>query len=389
MKKKFFIKVCYVLMLLQSGSVVAQLTVTDEGRVAVGPLITNSGEDALNVVSMSIYGKGDTLGVAGKLAFGDFSQFDTWGWNVFVGEYVDSVNRVPLDSAHGDTDKLWLHGKNGFNLTYGRGEYEVMSFDVKKDNRLHFNSLLIGDNFGVPAYDSTNVRANPLRNNLNRLLSLDCISFDKSWRSANSNMISEYSGFNGTNKQSRDITFFSDFEKRMERENRFHTGFDLASIESAFPELVSTDSVGNKYVDYINLIPIMVQAIQEQAMIISAYGRKIRELSSGETDTSTFGTKIAATDTHVISGQDAVLYQNTPNPFNTITEINYFLPQGFNTANIFVFNLQGDLQQTYNITMPGFGSVQISASQLNPGMYFYSLVVDGLEVETKKMILTQ
>jgi len=31
----------------------------------------------------------------------------------------------------------------------------------------------------------------------------------------------------------------------------------------------------------------------------------------------------------------------------------------------------------------------ISGSELNAGMYFYSLIADGKEVDTKKMILTK
>jgi hypothetical protein len=35
------------------------------------------------------------------------------------------------------------------------------------------------------------------------------------------------------------------------------------------------------------------------------------------------------------------------------------------------------------------GGLQISSGELMPGMYFYTLLVNGEEVDTKKMILTE
>ena len=52
-------------------------------------------------------------------------------------------------------------------------------------------------------------------------------------------------------------------------------------------------------------------------------------------------------------------------------------------------NLQGNLLLTYNLSDNGFGSVVINGSSLNAGMYIYSLVVNGQEAETKRMILTK
>ena len=86
---------------------------------------------------------------------------------------------------------------------------------------------------------------------------------------------------------------------------------------------------------------------------------------------------------------NAFLYQNTPNPFNTTTEIKYFLPEGSTNAYIYVFNLQGNLLLTYNLSDNGFGSVIINGSSLDAGMYIYSLVINGQEAETKRMILTK
>jgi len=36
-----------------------------------------------------------------------------------------------------------------------------------------------------------------------------------------------------------------------------------------------------------------------------------------------------------------------------------------------------------------FGEITIAGNDLTPGMYLYSLFVDGNEIDTKRMILTQ
>jgi hypothetical protein len=47
-----------------------------------------------------------------------------------------------------------------------------------------------------------------------------------------------------------------------------------------------------------------------------------------------------------------------------------------------------ELQQ-YSINGKGKQSVTINGNSLEPGMYLYSLVIDGKEVDTKRMILTK
>jgi hypothetical protein len=133
-----------------------------------------------------------------------------------------------------------------------------------------------------------------------------------------------------------------------------------------------------------------VLSIKEMGLL----SEDITTMSESSTD-SNFTTKSSTSDTITTTDTinsilaNAFLYQNTPNPFNTTTEIKYFLPEGSTNAYIYVFNLQGNLLLTYNLNDNGFGSVEINGSSLNAGMYVYSLVINGQEAETKRMILTK
>ena len=50
--------------------------------------------------------------------------------------------------------------------------------------------------------------------------------------------------------------------------------------------------------------------------------------------------------------------------------------------------MQGKLIKTYPLTAKGEGNIEITANELQPGMYMYSLITGGNEIDTKKMILT-
>ena len=89
-----------------------------------------------------------------------------------------------------------------------------------------------------------------------------------------------------------------------------------------------------------------------------------------------------------IKVQMSALSQNAPNPFTNETEIKYFVAPGIKEAYICIFDIQGKMLQKINVA-PGQNRVMIHGSALTPGMYLYSLFIDGQEVDAKRMILTK
>ncbi|MCC7332615.1 MAG: T9SS type A sorting domain-containing protein [Flavobacteriales bacterium] len=81
--------------------------------------------------------------------------------------------------------------------------------------------------------------------------------------------------------------------------------------------------------------------------------------------------------------------QNEPNPFKNNTLIKYEIQENFNKASIIIFDLQGTLIDIYPIYESGKNEIKILGSKYKPGMYIYSLLVNGKEVDTKRMILTK
>ena len=167
---------------------------------------------------------------------------------------------------------------------------------------------------------------------------------------------------------------------------RKKAGFIAQELEEIFPEAVYTLPNGKKAIAYSEIIPLLVEAIKEQQ-------NEIDELKQAKSIQTRSAISDADEQSDVNSLLDeklkAKLYSNIPNPFKEQTTISFFIPETSSRASIHIYNLQGKQIKQLNIESRGNGSVTINGYELTPGMYMYSLIVDGQEVDTKKMILTE
>ena len=162
--------------------------------------------------------------------------------------------------------------------------------------------------------------------------------------------------------------------------NRPKYGFIAQELEEIFPNVVYTMSNGEKGIAYQELIPILVSAIQELQA-------EVESLKSDE-PYSPQRQQAPASLQDAIDNNSAVLMQNTPNPFNQATEIGYRLPDGTATAMIMLCDMNGKMLQSYPLaTNINNGVLTIQAGSYTPGMYLYTLIVDGVQIDTKQMII--
>lgn len=189
-------------------------------------------------------------------------------------------------------------------------------------------------------------------------------------------------------------------------------GVMAQEVQKVFPELVKTDGNGIMGVNYAGLIPVLIEALKEQQgqitektealndlarqtellqKVVAAQEKEIAAMKAQlNTIVNTCCTQ-ARQESDVIpaNATGVKLYQNTPNPFSAKTEISFFLPQNVTAASLYIFNLQGSLLKEIPVTTRGKGSVMIDGAALAPGMYIYSLVVNGREADSKRMVLTK
>jgi trimeric autotransporter adhesin len=132
---------------------------------------------------------------------------------------------------------------------------------------------------------------------------------------------------------------------------------------------------------YADFVMPLVKAVQELSALADARQKKIASLK--EKISSYQAAK--AEENKRTSG--AALSQNNPNPFSISTEIKISLPETTSQASIIIFNLEGKQLKDLRVEERGTTTLKVSATDLKPGMYLYTLIADGKVVDTKRLII--
>lgn len=157
-----------------------------------------------------------------------------------------------------------------------------------------------------------------------------------------------------------------------------HFGVSAQELQEVFPELVKEGQDGYLGVNYIELVPILIQAIQEMKA-------ELEELRNPSENCSK-RTAATSINEQMLSGNK--LYQNTPNPFKEQTTISFCLADGVNDASICIFDMTGKTLKKLPISS-GMESVSVGGYELGEGIFLYSLVVNGQVIDTKRMIISK
>ena len=168
--------------------------------------------------------------------------------------------------------------------------------------------------------------------------------------------------------------------ENLSKANQIHYGLLAQEVKELYPELVYEDSAGVMSINYTELIPLLIQAVQDLSEQVSALS------NSSNASARKQAPKQQASNAETIA---ATLYQNTPNPFTEETVISYIVPTEAQQASIYIYNMLGEQLSKYDISAFGEGYITISANELYAGTFLYSLVVDGKLIDTKQMIITQ
>ncbi len=120
----------------------------------------------------------------------------------------------------------------------------------------------------------------------------------------------------------------------------------------------------------------LIKAVQE-------LNNKIQELEEQLTDL-----RQANASKSGISDDKAELFQNSPNPFSTITTIRYKLAWSVKKAVLNIYDMSGKPVKSMALNI-GQNEVKFEPNALAAGMYIYTLIADDKVIATNRMILTQ
>jgi len=180
------------------------------------------------------------------------------------------------------------------------------------------------------------------------------------------------------------------------------------SVDSIYPSTLNgvvaiVDSLGNKLrekvyptPDYIAILSIIPQTNGDIVFVGEANFNIYNDVYALRTDSMLNAPPLYVKIDEISVPADFELYQNHPNPFNSVTKIRFDIksnvkgdsPAAKSNVKIAVFDVLGrEITTVVNeVLQPGVYETSWDASDYPSGIYFYQLVTHGYS-KTKKMIL--
>jgi len=171
-------------------------------------------------------------------------------------------------------------------------------------------------------------------------------------------------------------------------------GFIAQEVAPIFPEFVHYSEADDLYgINYAGFSVVAIKAIQELKGELDERTKQVSDLEE----------RLARLEQMVATGNGnqnylsldgepgdtdaATLLQNTPNPFTTVTAIDYRIPQNARNAELRITDVAGKVLRSQEIDQRGDVQTILEAAALSPGTYIYSLWVDGELIGSKKMVV--
>jgi len=153
-------------------------------------------------------------------------------------------------------------------------------------------------------------------------------------------------------------------------------GFLAQEVEEIIPDIVHTDEEGNKSINYIALIPMLVQSIQELQATVDEQNTVIENLSS-RVGSSVL--KQSAKTDYIVSC--------TPNPTKGEITFTYNIGTTGSKATIIISNLTGTRVRSLDCSSATV--VTANLSSLTDGIYLATLVVDNNVRDSKQIVVSK
>lgn len=327
-----------------------------------------------------------SVGVLGESISSDWKSHESgrsFGVMGCAGYATSGWNYGIFGRLQGTSNGAAIYGTSNAheNGTYVEGRYAgYFNGNVQINGALNVSGAINGVILGQAATTSNQIAQYSSRNANNememsvadKLSSLTAVSYYKEQPMARMAAAQNIGDSTEVTKQQLSFVQMQDMEKT-------HYGLSAEQVESVFPELVYDNEDGSKSINYMEMVPLLIQSINELKSEIEVLkGNRVQGKKSATTGLS------AIEETEVLS-----LGQNTPNPFHTTTSIPVTIPQYVKMASLIIYNMNGKQIKQIELSSNGTENITINSSELEAGMYIYTLLADGKIVATKRMVLTK
>ncbi len=356
------------------------IELSSEEHTTVSGVPTNFGLHSSNI---SINPSINAVANIGTFSTAYISSPQSWGWSIGLwgvgGNATNGYNCGVEGSLGGSQYGAGIVGRaSGFSFPNITGNYAGFFYGNVKITNPSNNATLWVNSTSYTSDKRLKKNIEALSNTYDKLLKLNAVKYN--YKTQNELEADGLIAKSDTAKYNDNSNIIN--------KDKLHYGYIAQELKELFPELVYEGDDGFLGVDYIGLIPLMIEAIKEQNTIITGLQESINKCC-GEENLKKASVESKAGNNSDVSVNKAVLYQNAPNPFSKETEIKCFIPKTSVNAAIYIYNMQGTQIKKLQINNRENTSISIQGSELKAGMYMYSLIIDSKEIDTKRMILTE
>lgn len=200
-------------------------------------------------------------------------ELQIWALTFFSGNTVDRVRILHT----WDTDQLQLHGKNGITFTT-QGQGSFVGMRLQSDGTLRVRRSVFTNQSSLSDQRlKENIRN--ITNALPIIRRLQGVRFDFKIDQAEAAMMDKLESMQATNEKeqaAKDRTMRDIKGNWQAGKNKF--GFTAQQVQRVAPDLVSKTEDEYLTVDYVAVVPILVEAMKEQQRQIEVMQRQIEEL---------------------------------------------------------------------------------------------------------------
>ena len=377
------------LLLTVTLTVSAQLIVYDDGSVSIK-------RDSSSMGAMLSIGKSSYNNYQDYM-FGLISQTDGTAikpYNIGVSGKAQVVNRTVnigvQGLAYGTSSRNYgvLGGLSGSTSAYGAGVFGTtvnhLGFNMTGryaayfDGATYVNGTVTATSMVSPADMRLNENVVSLNergetNTLDNLLAMNVIEYNMKRK------LTDEMPDGVKQEDTEELREAYEYLKKedMEMSSRRHFGIDAEGLQKVYPDLVLEGQDGYLAVKYVELVPVLIRAIQELKEELDAVKGYDAERKAP-----------SATGISAVKTNGNTLYQNTPNPFKEQTVIRFSLADNVQDASISIFDMTGKTIKKLPISS-GMDCVSVGGYELGDGMFLYSLIVNGQVIDTKRMVISK
>lgn len=261
------------------------------------------------------------------------------------------------------------------------GDYEVR---LNVEDRYYYGFITLEKEAGIPSETTLWENITLLGSNtpqeviLDNIMGLNVVEYN-------------YKTKNINNLSGEDLFLYSEEDKEeylrrleeMQAEQRANRRIGLLAneLKAVFPQLVTSGPDGLLYINYLDLVPVLISCIQELKIQLDSRTEQLVDvMMSRSIDPLDVNAARAIVGT--------TLLPITPTSVNEPARVRFLIGNDATSASIVITDMSGRSIRKVPVS-PFDDSVSIDGSALIEGIYLCTLYVDGNIVDTKRLVKTK